>query len=548
MVSLIFRFISSVRDEAGEYRRLLAINPRGIRTFLMSPYRIILVTLFTVLFLPHAFVVVRDINLITAYEVDPGSIIRSILGLFFNHYNMNMGYHSGYYGWTYFSINYFLLLPIYFANALKLVQTDRLLFVGIRLIFFTIGLASVLAYFETAKRILKHTLASFAATILFIVCPFVYPFFYFLHPETTGLLFLFLGILCFLRFDESKAENHRWYVLGLVCLVLSALSKQSFFLTALPVLLLFAVRYCQHHKISFPRFLISRQFGRVLFISIAISVLIFFAINPFAFIQPHIFITNQMRLSSSLTQGPGALAANEATAAWIQIIKAVPVIYLSIVLFPFTLLGAILLGRGQGAGKLLYAVNIVSAVLFVIMVALSQRSMISIHYLVPIYPFFVLNLVSIPLFIAQKLDAGFLRFVVRLSFACFLYFIGVSDSSISIPAGYVRLDYQNSVIYRVYNYIEHNIPHGTRVAYDSFVAIPSDKKITGCHYWQDCGTDYIEEFRPNYVIFNERPPNGAITPETARLVKYVSDHHFRLIATIEGSGTEVGVWKKMQGK
>ena len=41
-------------------------------------YRLIIIIIFTILYLPHCFIMVNDISLITAYEVDPGWIIDSI--------------------------------------------------------------------------------------------------------------------------------------------------------------------------------------------------------------------------------------------------------------------------------------------------------------------------------------------------------------------------------------------------------------------------------------------------------------------------------------
>lgn len=127
--------------------------------------------------------------------------------------------------------------------------------------------------------------------------------------------------------------------------------------------------------------------------------------------------------------------------------------------------------------------------------------------------------------------------------AYLLFFVLVADFSISIPMGYTRLMYKNTLIYKVYNYIEENIPNGSKIAHDHFVAIPSDKGIIGCHFWQGCGTDYIEKFQPDYVIYDE---NWTCCGDksTARLTKYINDHHFILIDTIVFDNATVSVWKK----
>lgn len=533
------RLKPSVYNEIVSHFRLLSIDKKSFLDYLSSPYRIILISIFTILFFPHVFVVVKDINFVKAYEVDPGSIIASILSLYQNSYNMNAAYHSSSYGWTYYSINYFLLMPIYLAKVLKIVTDDYFFFVGLRFIFFMIGLSSVFAYFEVAKRILKHTFLSFMATFLYIASPAVYPNFYFLHPESTGLLFLFIGVLCLLNFNDGKAENYRWYTLGLFSLVLSALSKQVFFITALPVLFLFYYLYCHHHNISILKFVFSRQFARILLSSTLLSVFVFFVINPFAFIQPKIFIANQIRVFMNQTQG--SIFHVEAVMKWLETIKKIPVIYLSIILLPFTLLGAIIFGRDQKVGKIFYIVNIIGSCFYVIIISVSARYLIQVTYFAPIYPFFVLNLINIPLYIVRKWNINIIKSLFMIPLAYFLFFVLVADFSISIPKGYARLMYKNSHIYKVYSYIEEKIPRGSKVAYDHHVAIPSDKGITSCHFWQGCGTDYIEKFQPDYVIFQENwTLNGLPHPQTERLTKYVNDHHFILIDTIES----VSVWKK----
>jgi hypothetical protein len=108
--------------------------------------------------------------------------------------------------------------------------------------------------------------------------------------------------------------------------------------------------------------------------------------------------------------------------------------------------------------------------------------------------------------------------------------------------------YKNTLIYKVYSFIEEKIPDGSKVANDHLVALPSGKGLIDCDYWAGgCGTDYIEEFMPDYVIFSENWKfNGETDPGTRRLAKYVSDYHFILIETIsfEGSDITISVWKR----
>lgn len=552
MINRLTHLTSSISAEIISHLRLLNIESKRFREYLSSPYRIILICIFTVLFFPHVFVIVKGFNLAIAYEVDPGSIINSIISLYHSRYNMNAGYHSSYYGWTYYAINFFLLAPIYIAQKLRIITGDYYFFlVGLRFIFFIIGLSSVLAYFEVAKRIFKENLLSFAATLLLIAFPPISNYFYFLHPESTGLVFLLLGILCLLRFNDEASKDYRWYTYGLLFLVLSALSKQIFFITALPVLFLFLYLYCHHHNLSITRFAVSRQFVGILFSTFLFSIFVFFIINPFAFFQPKTFITNQTLVVSNqifLTN----LSFMEGLKQWLEIIKSIPIIFISIVLSPITLLGVTVLGHEQKTGKIFYIVNIISAILFVIIFSISSRFIISAMYFAPVYPFFILNILSIPLFIIRKWNTDTIRFIVTIPLVYFLLFVLVEDFSISIPKNYERLMYKNTIVYKAYSYIEEKIPNGSKIAHDHYVALPPNKGLVGCHYWtQGCGTDYIEKFQPDYVIFNEDFTfNGPHLP-TERLKKYISDHHYLLIDTIDAVSTDtlggyitISVWKK----
>jgi hypothetical protein len=518
---------------------LISIKKMNVNSYFSSPFRILIIILFSILFLPHVFVVVKDINFVIAYEVDPGSIIQSILSLYQHSYNMNAAYHSQYYGWTYYSLNFLLIAPVYIAHTLKVVANDYFLFVSIRFILFLIGLASVLAFYEVAYRTLKHSFLSFMAAILYIASPVVFKFFYFIHPETTGILFILLSVLCLLQYIDAKASDYRWYSFGLLSLVLSILSKHVFVIFAPGVIFLFIYYYCFYQKVSFFQFVFSRKFVEILLKSILFSIFIFFIINPYAFFQPKIFITNQIFLFSSSTQS--ALTNIEAIVAWIKVIKTIPIVLISIFLFPFTFLGAIFFGRYQRIGMALYSVNILSAIIFVIIMVISSRFLITETYFAPVFPFFVLNLMSIPLFIINKWNRSAVKLIIYLPLLYFLFFVLIRDFSASLPEGYNRFMYQNSETYKVYMYIEENIPSKSKIAYDQFVAIPSDKNIKGCHYWQGCGTDYIEDFQPDYIIFNKNWTfNGFVHLPTQRLIKYITDHNFKLIDTI---GT-LGVWEK----
>ena len=538
-----------VWDKVHSHLKILSIREKDIRFFFSSPYRIGLIILFTVLFLPHAFVMVEDISLVGAYEVDPGSIVDTIESLYQadRFYNMNSPYHSRFYGWTYYWINFILVAPAYVLTALNVLQGYFFFLVSIRFVLFLIGLASLLAFFELARRFLQHNLFAFFAGLLYIASPVTSQFFYFIHPETTGLLFLFLALLCLFNFNEAGARDSRWYTFALLFLTLAVLSKHVFIFTALPVFFLFLYSYCYHNNISVFRFVLSRQFVRVLLPSLTFSVFIFFIINPFAFFQFRVFLANKIRLFSTQTQG--SLSEIEAMQAWLDIIEKMPVLWISILLAPLSWLGTILYSH-RNMNRIIYLTNLMGSIFFLFFSVLSLRYIIYDGYLAPIYPLFILNLLAIVLCILRRWNARPLRFVMILTFAYFLFFVLVKDFSVSLADGWDRLQYQESPAYKSYQYIEAKIPAGKKIAHDHFVAVPRDKELIGCHYWTGgCGTDYIEEFHPDYVIFDRKWTfYGVDVPQKAILINYINDQNFVLVDTIDVSTYEgsslLEIWKE----
>ncbi|HUE99689.1 MAG TPA: hypothetical protein VMN99_10570 [Anaerolineales bacterium] len=535
-------------DKIRSYLEFLLIRGKDIRFLVSSPYRIGLIVLFTVLFFPHVFVMVEDISLVRAYEVDPGSIVDTIVSLYqpSDFYNMNVPYHSKFYGWTYYWISFLLAAPAYILTSLNVFEGYAFFLVSVRFILFLISLAFALAFFEVARRLFKQELLAFVACLLCLASPAVSNFFYFIHPETTGLLFLFLALLCLLNFHESLARGLRWYTFGLLCLTLSVLSKHVFLFTALPVLFLFLYVYCHHHQITLFRFILSRKFVLVLFGSLVFSGVIFFIINPFAFFQPRIFFANQLRLFSTQTQGSSA--EMDAVKAWLEILWTMPAIYISILLAPLSFFGAIRL-RDQKVGLTFYLVNLAGSLFFLFFTVMSLRYLIYAGYLAPIYPLFILNLLGTAVFVVRRLNLRSLKLGVGSIIALCLLFILIKDFSISLPVQWNRLTYQDSLAYQSYQYIEAEIPAGTKIAHDQFVAVPYDTDIVGCHYWAGgCGSDYIEKFQPDYVIFNDDWTfQGATVPQKTRLITYINDYDFVLIDTIGNPaypGSSLQVWQK----
>ena len=195
-------------------------------------YKLILFLLFSSLFLPQVFLLNEDINLILSYEVDPGSLIVSINNLFnFPYYNMFNGYHTTSYGWTYASLTFLFLLPFKIIFFIFKIDSAFFTILLIRFAFYLIGLFSVFTLFRLCRKVLgtKNLIINFLLTVLFIFSPFN-NLFYFIHPETTGILFIFLAANYL--FDYENKSKKKFYYYSFICAILATLSKQQFFISS----------------------------------------------------------------------------------------------------------------------------------------------------------------------------------------------------------------------------------------------------------------------------------------------------------------------------
>jgi hypothetical protein len=293
--------------------------------------------------------------------------------------------------------------------------------------------------------------------------------------------------------------------------------------------------------------MLSKRFWQVLLGSLILSVFILFIINPFALLQLRTFISNQIFLLSGHSQG--TLSEADALKKWLNILQTMPIIWISSVLAPVSLLGASLFGK-QKVNKTFYMMNLVGAVFFTLFSIMSIRYIIYNGYLAPVYPFFVLNILGSALFIIRKWDGKPQKLITFSILIIFLSFVLIKDVSVSLPILWNRLKYQDSLAYLSYKYIEANIPDDKRIAHDHFVAVPSQRGLEGCDYSSEgCGTDYIEQFRPHYVIFDPNwTSDEVVVLQTlkARMIKYIRDQDFVLIDTIgpADDGSFLQVWKK----
>jgi hypothetical protein len=493
--------------------------------------KLVLLLIFSVVYLPHAFILIEDINLISAYEVDPGSMISSLLDLFHGHlYNMLNGYHSKFYGWTFLSINFFALIPVKLFNYFADSQSELLNFLTIKICFFIIGLLSLLALLNILDRLShkKNYLLSFAVCLLFVFSPTSH-LFYFIHPETTGALLIFSAIICLIEYIKSLKRST--FMLGLIFLVGASLSKQTFFIAALPILFCFMHFYRLSLSKSFWEFINSKNFLHFLKTTTLVSLSVAFVIHPYAFIDFKHFLLYQVELSKSFV-GAGNVSYLKSLSLWMDIVRVHFVMYLSLLTLPFVIIFSLAkYSKCRTPVFFLAALNGFAAIFSILFVAYGNRIVLSHHYLFPASLFLTLNIFGV----IHYLIGSSIVFFSKLSKLAATYLLVISISLLgreSISASYDRFDYKSSIAFKTYNHVKNNIKITDKVAHDHFVAVPFEMNSISCHFWRGCGTDYIEEFNPNYVIFN--PNYSFVNPskEAARLGQYVREHNMVLVATI----------------
>jgi len=491
-------------------------------------FKLILFIVFTILYLPHCFIMVSDISLITAYEVDPGSIIDSIEKLYSGKiYNMLNGYHSKFYGWTYMSINFWLLLPIMLLNLIFGIKSKILFYLLLKFIYFSIGLTLILLVYKLSIKINKNSsyIAAFMVTFLLLVMPTSSQF-YFVHPETTGALFLVLAMLFLSKYSENG--YFKYYIYGIVCLSLASLSKQIFFFTAIPIFFAF-------YFLGFKKF--NRNYITLFLISFVLGALTLFVIHPYAYIYPKVFIGYQLDLSSSLSGG-NQIGYLLSLKNWILFIyNEASLLILPLVLTPILLIySAFNLRKSNNLYCLLLMVSCGCVIISLAMVAYGNRISHAHHYLFPSYIFL---LIICSFLIDSITGLKYRKVSVLLSGLAVYAFFGSSlhYAFHSIPNSISRLSFEKSVATVSYNYVSQKLQRGDKVVTDYQVAIPSGLGIIACGMWTGCGTETaIASFKPDYIMFDQQAAGNISPLEFLAFKNFVKNNNYKLIDKLPVQG------------
>jgi hypothetical protein len=153
-----------------------------------------------------------------------------------------------------------------------------------------------------------------------------------------------------------------------------------------------------------------------------------------------------------------------------------------------------------------------SIVLTVIVFSNARLFAGSTHYLMPIYPYYIISAISAIIMLRDI--TGFMNKASTVIIVIVFGHILTTYGWIDIRAGLQRLNYEHNSEYIIYQYINKRIPNGARLAVSHSVIISPEKDFIIFHWWRN-DVSKLEEFDPDYMIYlyrfgvNKRP-----APET----------------------------------
>ncbi|EGR2427791.1 TPA: DUF6541 family protein [Vibrio cholerae] len=453
-----------------------------------NKYQVILVLIFFILY----FVcVLGNVSSVEFMGVDEHSIIDSINGLTsHSYYNMNANYHSQYYGWTYFSLNFFI---VGFAKIVGVSEPVAINII-VRTTHFIIGLFCALSMLFLSRKIFDSFLIAFIITVAFITNPMLSHFLNEIHPESLGLFLQIVSILLFIDIYQSKSIGGNKFILAIIFLSLSSLCKQAFiisnFFVGLTFLILYFISIYEVEREI--RYFEVRKSIIKAFITFFV---VFFIVHPFAFIQPEKFLSAQAYIGAEHS----SKAFSDVFPLWMDVLSNNPIVVLNALLVFFV--PFIFKKHSVLAFSLIFS-NLVSAIYIY-----KARLWITDTYLLPVFLFSFLNVAYFfSEFIFDKLSKTFnLIKVVILVIILLILGNNMAFSVYKQQSRYFKEELRTKNL--SWNFLD-KVNQDIKVAYSPNVAMPDKLKKTGCHAWQGCNDiDSLTKYSPDLVVMSPDYPH-----------------------------------------
>jgi len=499
-------------------------------------YLLVLVIVFFTLYFPQTLIMNESVETIAAFETDASLMVDSV----FQHlktYNMQTGYMSKFYGWSYFFINYLILKPIIFLENIFNINNISFNIFLIKIIYFLISLSSCIVLFFLLKKIFKKNIISFIGSLLYILALLKTEFFTDIKPETTGLLFLFLAQIFLINFIEDKKEKMLfWYLLGISSLTLSVLAKQPFVFLVFPTIIIFYWYYIEKEKMNFFRNFFTKKTFLIILLSIFTVTIITFIVYPHLFRHPINFINIQkILLKDHGSKGSLVLKGTILFKAWITTIWNTP--FLKIVIFSYPIAIIIAFLNKKYILRKFFIINFLSLPILIFLVCKNAGLFINPNYLAPFLSIFII-LLLLPFSVILTIKNKIIKFILIIFYIylfSLLFFYQIFNINTKLSN---RKEYKQSDVFQVSNYISKEISTNSKLAVSEGVLIPNNNNESiyeSCHWWQNCGLKlYLDNFKPDYFIFIKNTSYNGIQPEYySNYINYIKDHNFQ-IQTIIG--------------
>jgi 4-amino-4-deoxy-L-arabinose transferase-like glycosyltransferase len=262
---------------------------RELKELRFDRYVYWLCIIFTAVFLNTIFIM-NDLNssVLGSISADHASMFESMKMILSTSglYNMHEGYHSSFYGWTYFFFSFWLLLPVKILFSLWEADTAIPIFIGLKTLHFFYGLLAAISFYYLARRFFNK-IVSFGAAFILTFATSLTEYNYLFHPETIGVFFLNLACIYLIDFargknKESDREIYYWAIL--LFLVLCTLAKPTFFLITAPLYICLFTLTLKQKNIILNSTIAFKNSLKILRKTILFSLSVFFIIHPFFFV------------------------------------------------------------------------------------------------------------------------------------------------------------------------------------------------------------------------------------------------------------------------
>ena len=525
--------IKSFFKEFFSYLKELRVSRDSVKNYVKNPYRALLSVLVVVLFGSQIFLLNEDLGILGAFEIDPRANINSINDLFKSaYYNMNSGYTSSLYGWTFFFINFCVLLPFKILFFIFNVTSPSAIFFLIKLILFCIGMVTIILIFDLANKLGKSHIFAFLCGLYGLLFHPINHWLYFIHPDSTGMAFLLLSAICFLNFVDTKTDSLKFYYIGLSCLVLSSLSKHIFLFLCLPLFISYIYCLSKRSSDSIITFIKSRFFLDLIIKSTILSLTIFFIIHPFAFLEIGKFLKIQI---GQVHNNGGNIPKSESIPNWIGKISNDVIVVINLFIFAPVLAVLSFSKRIRNNVSPFFYWSVFGILFASTMLVISESLWMNMIYFYPMYPFMILNIAYLSLLLFRAYGKKIISWIVLAPISLILLGSFTTNFVETYNIIYARSLYKNTNAYKSFAYIK-GLPENAKITWDHFVAMPEDRdRKYDCFYWSHCGgSESVAKFNPDYVIFNENYLyNGDYSRNTKIIREYVFGNSYTKIEEIK---------------